>query len=88
MSSELVIGDGLEESCTVGPLINERAVAKVANHIEDAVSKGATVITGGKKVNPHDDQCFYFEPTILAHVSPDMLVLREETFGPIAPVFK
>ncbi|EWC42436.1 NAD-dependent succinate-semialdehyde dehydrogenase [Stutzerimonas stutzeri] len=68
-----------------GPLINEKAVAKVVEHIEDAVSKGARVLTGGK---PHALGGSFFEPTVLADVTPQMLVARDETFGPLAPIFR
>ena len=81
----LKVGNGVEEHVTQGPLIDERALAKVERHIEDALAKGARVVTGGKR---HKLGGCYFEPTILADVSPDMLVAREETFGPVAPLFR
>ncbi|AQS41784.1 MAG: Succinate-semialdehyde dehydrogenase [Candidatus Tokpelaia hoelldobleri] len=79
------VGDGMEKGVDLGPLINEGALAKVADHIADAVSKGAEVLAGGK---PLQDGGLFFEPTILTEVTGDMLVAREETFGPVAPLFR
>jgi succinate-semialdehyde dehydrogenase/glutarate-semialdehyde dehydrogenase len=81
----LKVGDGMEPGVTQGPLINADAVAKVEEHIADATSKGATVITGGKR---HGRGGNFFEPTILANVPPNAIVFREETFGPVAPLFR
>ena len=81
----LRVGDGLAGPTDQGPLINEKAVAKVEQHVADAVAKGATVVLGGKR---HALGGTYYEPTILANVTPDMLVAREETFGPLAPLFR
>ncbi|WP_432258380.1 NADP-dependent succinate-semialdehyde dehydrogenase [Cupriavidus sp. TMH.W2] len=81
----LKVGDGFEEGTTIGPLIDERAVSKVAEHVADAVSKGARVVVGGK---PHHMGGNFYEPTILADASPAMQIFREETFGPVAPVFR
>jgi succinate-semialdehyde dehydrogenase/glutarate-semialdehyde dehydrogenase len=81
----LKVGDGAEQGVTTGPLINNAAVDKVREHIEDAVKKGATVIAGGKS---HDLGGTFFEPTILRDVTSKMLVATEETFGPVAPLFK
>ncbi|MBI6815978.1 NADP-dependent succinate-semialdehyde dehydrogenase [Pseudomonas syringae] len=80
---KLKIGNGLEEGVTTGPLIDDKAVAKVKEHIADAVSKGATVLTGGNSLEGS-----FFEPTILVNVSKDAAVAREETFGPLAPLFR
>jgi succinate-semialdehyde dehydrogenase/glutarate-semialdehyde dehydrogenase len=66
-------------------MINENAVKKVEEHIQDAVSKGAQVMTGGKR---HELGGNYFQPTVLANVTPEMKVAKEETFGPLAPVFR
>jgi succinate-semialdehyde dehydrogenase/glutarate-semialdehyde dehydrogenase len=82
---KLKVGDGREEGVTQGPLIDGNALAKVEEHIADAVKKGARVISGGQR---HRLGGNFFEPTILADVSPDMLVAREETFGPVAPLFR
>ncbi|KAF6073857.1 aldehyde dehydrogenase 5 family member A1 [Phyllostomus discolor] len=85
MSTHLRVGHGLEERTTQGPLINEKAVEKVEKHVRDALSKGATVVTGGKR---HRLGRNFFEPTLLSHVTQDMLCSHEETFGPLAPVIK
>ena len=82
---KLKVGDGREEGVTQGPLIDANALSKVEEHIADAVKKGARVVLGGKR---HRLGGTYFEPTILADVSPDMLVAKEETFGPVAPLFR
>jgi succinate-semialdehyde dehydrogenase/glutarate-semialdehyde dehydrogenase len=79
------IGDGTEQGVTQGPLINMDAVDKVEKHIADAVKGGAKIITGGKR---HALGGSFFEPTVLANVKPDALVAHEETFGPLAPVFR
>jgi succinate-semialdehyde dehydrogenase/glutarate-semialdehyde dehydrogenase len=81
----LRVGDGLAGVTDQGPLIDAKAVAKVEEHIADALSKGAKVILGGKR---HALGGSFFEPTILTEVTPKMLVAREETFGPVAPLFK
>ena len=82
---ELKVGNGLEEGVAQGPLIDMKAVEKVEEHIGDAVAKGARIVLGGKR---HALGGFFFEPTILADVNPQMLVAREETFGPVAPLFR
>ncbi|MDS4010908.1 MAG: NAD-dependent succinate-semialdehyde dehydrogenase [Defluviicoccus sp.] len=81
----LKVGPGLEAGVQQGPLINAAAVAKVEEHIEDAVSAGATVITGGRR---HARGGTFFEPTVLADVTPKMKIAKEETFGPVAPLFR
>ena len=78
------VGDGFA-GADLGPLISKPALAKVQDHIADALSKGAVVATGGK---PHDLGGTFFEPTILTSVTQDMAVSKEETFGPMAPLFK
>ncbi|MBP0048992.1 NAD-dependent succinate-semialdehyde dehydrogenase [Marinobacterium sp. AK62] len=83
--SDLKVGSGLEEGVQQGPLINQAAVDKVETHIEDAVAKGAQLVCGGK---PHALGGTWFEPTVLRDVTPDMKVATEETFGPLAPVFR
>jgi succinate-semialdehyde dehydrogenase / glutarate-semialdehyde dehydrogenase len=77
--------NGLEPRATQGPLIDDRAVAKVESHIADAVAKGARVLVGGRR---HALGGRFFEPTILTGVTPAMAVAREETFGPVAPIFR
>lgn len=81
---QLSVGDGLDANTTQGPLIDMNAVEKVEDHIEDAVSKGAKILVGGKR---HALGNTFFEPTLLAHVTTDMKVTYEETFGPVAPLF-
>ncbi|RWS08040.1 hypothetical protein B4U79_07801 [Dinothrombium tinctorium] len=83
MSQELIIGSPTDESTTLGPLVNERAVEKVERHIKDATQKGAKIKTGGK----HLKNCF-FEPTVLTGAHQQMLLASEETFGPVAAIFK
>ncbi len=80
---QLQVGNGMDADSTVGPLINAKAVAKVKAHIDDAVAKGATILTGGTI----DESVGYFvTPTVLANVTEDMLCMQEETFGPLAPI--
>ena len=82
---KLKVGNGLDDGTQLGPLINDAAVAKVEEHIADAVGKGARLISGGKR---HALGGTFFEPTILAGVTQHMLVAREETFGPLAPLIR
>lgn len=82
---KLRIGDGLQDGVTTGPLIDEKAVAKVEEHIADAIAKGAKVVTGGK---PHALGGNFFLPTILVNVPDSAKVAKEETFGPLAPLFR
>jgi succinate-semialdehyde dehydrogenase/glutarate-semialdehyde dehydrogenase len=81
----LKVGPGSEQSTDIGPLIDEKAVEKVREHIADATSKGARLVAGGK---PDVRGGRFFAPTVLADVTKDMIVSKEETFGPLAPVFK
>jgi succinate-semialdehyde dehydrogenase/glutarate-semialdehyde dehydrogenase len=81
----LVVGNGLEDGVEQGPLIDMAAVEKVESHIEDATSRGARVLTGGRR---HALGRTFFEPTVLTEVTPEMAVAREETFGPLAPLFR
>ena len=81
----LKVGDGRDIGVTTGPLINADAVAKVEEHIADALAKGAKLLTGGKR---HALGGLFFEPTVLAGVTTSMQVTREETFGPVAPLFR
>jgi succinate-semialdehyde dehydrogenase/glutarate-semialdehyde dehydrogenase len=82
---QMKVGDGREEGVTLGPLIDDKAVTKVEAHIADAVAGGAQVLTGGKR---HALGGNFFEPTVLAGATTDMQVAREETFGPLAPLFR
>ena len=79
------VGNGLEEGVMQGPLINLAAIKKVEEHLSDATGKGARVLTGGKR---HDLGGTYFEPTVVADVNPQMMVAHDETFGPLAPLFR
>ncbi len=81
----LVPGNGMDPKATQGPLIHGAAVTKVEHHISDAVERGATILTGGK---PHASGGNFFEPTVLSDVSTHSLILREETFGPVAPLVR
>lgn len=83
--SKLQIGDGLQPNVTIGPLIDEKAIAKVQEHIADALGKGARIVTGGKV---HELGGNFFQPTILVDVPGDAKVAKEETFGPLAPLFR
>src|SRR5882672_7476984 len=83
--AKLKVGDGLKGETQQGPLINMKAVDKVEEHIADAVGKGAKIAVGGKR---HALGGSFFEPTILVDVTPKMAVAREETFGPVAPLFR
>ncbi|MFZ9375323.1 MAG: NAD-dependent succinate-semialdehyde dehydrogenase [Burkholderiaceae bacterium] len=79
----LKVGNGFEEGVMQGPLIEEAAVDKVRRHVADALGKGGKLVTGGKKLDG-----LFFEPTVVAEATADMLCAREETFGPLAPVFR
>lgn len=83
---KLKVGNGLEKDITQGPLINEKAVEKVKRHINDAVDKGAKIMCGGKALTNIGK--LFFEPTVLTHVNTTMTLAEEETFGPVAPLFK
>ncbi len=82
---KLKIGDGLEPGVEQGPLIDAKAVEKVEAHIADALSKGATLATGGRR---HANGGTFFEPTVLTGVTPSMAIASDETFGPVAPLFR
>ena len=81
----LKVGSGFEDGVAQGPLIDMAAVEKVEEHVADAVAGGARVLTGGKR---HAKGGTFFEPTVIAGMTPDMMAAREETFGPLAPVFR
>ncbi|WP_207907180.1 NAD-dependent succinate-semialdehyde dehydrogenase [Cocleimonas flava] len=82
--AELKVGDGFSEGVTTGPLIDESALTKVQQHIDDAVNQGAKVLIGGDRP---EGEGAYFNPTILTNVNKTMLIAKEETFGPVAPLF-
>ena len=79
----LKVGNGFDEGVMQGPLIEDAAIDKVQRHVDDAVAKGGKVLAGGRKIGGQ-----FFEPTVIAEATPDMLCAREETFGPFAPVFR
>jgi len=84
-AGELKVGAGVEEGVAQGPLIDDAALAKVEAHVADALAKGARVLCGGAR---HARGGNFFQPTVLADVTPAMQVAREETFGPVAPLFR
>ena len=79
-------GNGFEEGINQGPVIEPAELNKVERHVQDALAKGARVLTGGKRLSQGSGQ--FFEPTVVADATADMLCAREETFGPFAPLFK
>src|SRR5208337_3848431 len=79
------VADGFEPGAVIGPLIDMKAVEKVEAHIADAVKKGAKVVTGGKRAAQGGS---FFEPTVLTDVTTDMVITKEETFGPVAPLYR
>src|SRR5690606_11722893 len=80
-SSALRVGDPTADETDIGPLVDEQGLAKVRAHMQDALAKGAKVVTGGESL-----EGLYFQPTVVSGVTADMLMLQEETFGPVAPV--
>src|SRR3954471_23496575 len=85
VAAEMKVGNGVEQGVVIGPLIDMKAIEKVEQHVKDAVAKGAKVVIGGKR---HALGGSFYEPTVLANVTTDMIVTREETFGPVAPIFR
>lgn len=83
--SQMKVGDGLETDTKIGPLIDEHAIAKVEQHVADALGKGAKLVTGGARVAGAGT---FYAPTVLTNVTPGMLPMHEETFGPVAPLVK
>ena len=80
-------GSGFEDGITIGPLVNEAAVAKVENQVLDATGHGAEVVCGGRRLTDGGlDGGYFYAPTVLGGVTPEMLIYREETFGPVAPI--
>jgi succinate-semialdehyde dehydrogenase/glutarate-semialdehyde dehydrogenase len=82
---KLKVGNGLDDGVEQGPLINRDAIVKVESHIADATAKGAKIMCGGKALSAEK---LFFEPTVLTDVTPSMRIAREETFGPVAPLFR
>jgi succinate-semialdehyde dehydrogenase/glutarate-semialdehyde dehydrogenase len=85
VASGLKVGNGLDQDTKIGPLIEEKAVVKVEEHVRDAVAKGAKILTGGKR---GDGAGHFYVPTVLTGIRADTLVMHEETFGPVAPLMK
>ncbi|MEM8770661.1 MAG: NAD-dependent succinate-semialdehyde dehydrogenase [Pseudomonadota bacterium] len=83
--ADMTVGDGKVSGTDIGPMIDEAGVAKVEEHIADGREHGGRILAGGAR---HDKGGLFFQPTVLADASPDMKIFREETFGPVAPVFK
>ena len=83
--STLKVGNGVEDGTIIGPLIDDKALAKVEEHVKDAISKGGKLVIGGKR---HSLGKSFYEPTVVSGATKDMLAFKEETFGPLAPVFK
>ncbi|MEC7205031.1 MAG: aldehyde dehydrogenase family protein, partial [Pseudomonadota bacterium] len=85
--SKMRAGSGFEEGVTIGPLVNEDAVAKVETQVNDAAAQGAEIVCGGSRLTDGDlGKGHFFAPTVLNGITPDMRIYREETFGPVAPV--
>jgi succinate-semialdehyde dehydrogenase/glutarate-semialdehyde dehydrogenase len=85
VAGQLKVGDGLQDDTKIGPLIDEKAIQKVEQHIADSVAKGAKVLLGGKRTGGPGT---FFPPTVLTEVTSEMLPMHEETFGPIAPLVR
>lgn len=81
--AELKIGNGLEKDVQVGPLINQKGLDKVQQHVADAVEKGAKIVQGGKYL-----EGLFYQPTVLADANPNMMIAQDEVFGPVAPIFR
>ncbi len=82
-TAKLVVGDGLSEGTTIGPMINKSAISKIQEHVDDATSQGAKVVLGGQVRSG-----LFYEPTVLKDATVEMRIAREETFGPVAPLFR
>src|SRR5215813_5435074 len=82
-AGSMKVADGFEPGAVIGPLIDMKAVEKVEAHIADALKKGAKIVTGGKRAAQGGT---FFEPTVLTDVTTDMVITKEETFGPVAPL--
>ncbi|MER1988649.1 MAG: NAD-dependent succinate-semialdehyde dehydrogenase [Solibacillus isronensis] len=88
-SKALVVGDGIDESTNIGPLVNDAAVEKVDSQVQDAVAKGALVLCGGNNYNEGTlSKGSFYAPTVLGNVTEEMVITYEETFGPVAPLIK
>nr|MCH9669854.1 aldehyde dehydrogenase family protein [Gammaproteobacteria bacterium] len=86
-AAKMKAGSGIEDGVTIGPLVNDAAIAKVERQVNDAVSHGAEVVCGGSRLNQGGlERGFFFAPTVLSGVNDQMQIYREETFGPVAPI--
>lgn len=86
---KIKVGNGLDESVDMGPLVNEGAIEKVHSHVQDAISKGACVLVGGKRLTEGEyEKGYFYAPTVLGDVTSEMVITKEETFGPVAPLIK
>jgi succinate-semialdehyde dehydrogenase/glutarate-semialdehyde dehydrogenase len=83
MKNQLIVGDGAKQETTIGPMINSKAVDKVKEHLDDALAKGGKLEYGGKHLGGN-----FFMPSIITNVNTKMMCSEEETFGPLAPIFK
>lgn len=81
---KLTVGNSLDETVDVGPLVNESGLEKVLEHVEDAIGKGATLLVGGEKYT--EENGYFYQPTVLDNVTNEMKIMKEETFGPVAPI--
>ncbi|PTX53705.1 succinate-semialdehyde dehydrogenase/glutarate-semialdehyde dehydrogenase [Melghirimyces profundicolus] len=86
-ASQLKIGNGMHEGVEIGPLINENAMKKVQSHVEDAVRQNGKVLCGGKPFVTEEKNGYFYEPTVIIHAHEQMRIAKEETFGPVVPVF-
>ncbi|MET3656448.1 NAD-dependent succinate-semialdehyde dehydrogenase [Sporosarcina psychrophila] len=84
--SQLKVGNGTDVNVDIGPLVNRASLEKVSHHVEDALSKGASLMTGGKLITK--DGGTFYAPTVLSNADPSMVIMKEETFGPVAPIQK
>lgn len=87
MQKQLRVGNPIDENVTIGPLVSENAMLKVKEHVQDALSKGGKLVTGGKMIESKESGLF-FEPTLITNIDKNMRVCNEETFGPLAAVIK
>ena len=88
-SAALKVGDGFDDGVVIGPLVDDRALEKVEEHVADAIALGATLVTGGHRLTARDGYADrFYEPTVLSGVRPGMKIMTEETFGPVAPVIR
>ena len=85
-TGQLQVGDPLSSETDIGPLVNQAAIDKVQEHVQDAVDSGARVAAGGKPASVEGGSSLFYEPTVLTGVTEDMLIMKEETFGPVAPI--